>query len=74
MLRVILLNYKRPENVRQIVLSLWNMFPRITVINNNPDKRLPYWGGDVDVIYIEQRVPITRASDQTENIKLIIEF
>ena len=27
-----------------------------------------------DVIYIEQRVPITRASDQTENIKLIIEF
>ena len=27
-----------------------------------------------DVIYLEQRVPITRASDQTENIKLIIEF
>lgn len=27
-----------------------------------------------DVIYIENRSPITRASDQTENIKLIIEF
>ena len=27
-----------------------------------------------DVIYIEQRAPITRASDQTENVKLIVEF
>ena len=27
-----------------------------------------------DVIYIENRSPITRASDQTENVKLIIEF
>lgn len=27
-----------------------------------------------DVLYIENRAPITRASDQTENIKLIIEF
>ena len=27
-----------------------------------------------DIIYIEQRSPITRAADQTENIKLIIEF
>lgn len=27
-----------------------------------------------DVIYIENRAPITRALDQTENIKLIIEF
>ena len=27
-----------------------------------------------DVIYIENRAPITRASDQTENVKLIIEF
>jgi hypothetical protein len=27
-----------------------------------------------DVIYIENRAPITRAADQTENIKLIIEF
>jgi hypothetical protein len=27
-----------------------------------------------DVLYVENRAPITRASDQTENIKLIIEF
>ena len=27
-----------------------------------------------DIIYIEQRSPIARAADQTENIKLIIEF
>ena len=27
-----------------------------------------------DVIYVENRAPITRASDQTENVKLIIEF
>ena len=27
-----------------------------------------------DVLYIENRAPITRAADQTENIKLVIEF
>ena len=27
-----------------------------------------------DILYIENRKPITRASDQTENIKLIVEF
>ena len=27
-----------------------------------------------DVLYIENRSPITRASDQTENVKLVIEF
>jgi len=27
-----------------------------------------------DVIYVENRAPITRASDQTENVKLVIEF
>ena len=27
-----------------------------------------------DVLYIENRSPITRAADQTENVKLIIEF
>ncbi len=27
-----------------------------------------------DIIYIENRAPIIRASDQTENIKLVIEF
>ena len=27
-----------------------------------------------DVVYIENRALITRASDQTENVKLVIEF
>ena len=27
-----------------------------------------------DVMYVENRAPIVRAADQTENIKLIIEF
>ena len=27
-----------------------------------------------DIIYLENRTPITRASDQTENVKLIVEF
>ena len=27
-----------------------------------------------DVMYVENRSPITRAADQTENVKLIIEF
>jgi len=29
---------------------------------------------DGDIIYLENRAPITRATDQTENIKLIVEF
>ena len=29
---------------------------------------------DGDIIYIENRAPITRATDQTENVKLIVEF
>jgi hypothetical protein len=37
---------------------------------SNPE--LAYDSGDI--IYVEERSPITRASDQTENIKLIIEF
>jgi len=37
---------------------------------SNPE--LAYDSGDI--IYVEERSPISRASDQTENIKLIIEF
>ena len=37
---------------------------------NNPE--IAYYSGST--IYAENRAPITRASDQTENIKLIIEF
>ena len=31
----------------------------------------PYTG---DILYVENRVPISRASDQIEDIKLIIQF
>ena len=36
-------------------------------------------GGDLtrfsgDVLYVENRSPVTRASDQIEDIKLVIEF
>ena len=50
MLRVIILNYKRPENVKKIVFSLYKIFSKITVINNNPSYKLPYWGNGIDVI------------------------
>lgn len=50
MLRLIILNYKRPDNVKKIVFSLKKIFPKITIINNNPDYTLPYYGNGVDVI------------------------
>ena len=37
---------------------------------NNPE--IDYYSGDI--VYVENRAPILRAPDQTENIKLIIEF
>ena len=44
----------------------------ITFTNGYKDTELDRHKGDV--LYIENRAPITRASDQTENIKLVIEF
>ena len=38
MLRIIILNYERPENVKKIVFSLWKLFPKITVIYNTGHK------------------------------------
>jgi hypothetical protein len=45
---------------------------QITFTNGYKDTELDRHKGDV--LYIENRAPITRASDQTENIKLVIEF
>ncbi len=45
---------------------------QITFTSGYKDTELDRHKGDV--LYIENRAPITRASDQTENIKLIIEF
>ena len=49
MLRVVVLNYKRPDNVHKILLAYKDKFP-ITVINNNPSEPFPVVGGTVDVI------------------------
>ena len=77
MLRIILLNYKRPENVKKIVFSLWKMFPKITVINNNPSYRLPYWGGELDVINNEKNYFCMerwiRCYEYPEEYKLILD-
>jgi len=48
-IRVIVLNYKRPENVFKIISAYKNVFP-ITVINNNPSEPFPFYGQPVDVI------------------------
>ena len=45
---------------------------QITFTNGYKDTELDRHKGDV--LYIENRAPITRAADQTENIKLVIEF
>ena len=45
---------------------------QITFTSGYKDTELDRHKGDV--LYIENRAPITRASDQTENIKLVIEF
>ena len=44
----------------------------VTFASGYANPELAYDSGDI--IYVEERSPITRASDQTENIKLIIEF
>jgi hypothetical protein len=46
---------------------------------NNVTFSSGYTGAEIDadsgdILYVENRAPITRAADQTENIKLIIEF
>jgi hypothetical protein len=49
MLRVMVLNYKRPANVNKIIAAYKNKFP-ITVINNNPSDPFPVMGTNIDVI------------------------
>ena len=49
MLRIIILNYKRPDNVRAICDAFHKYFP-ITVINNNPDKKFSYHSKNVTVV------------------------
>lgn len=49
MLRIIVLNYKRPDNVRAICDAFHRSIP-ITVINNNPHESFEYRSRNVEVI------------------------
>ena len=46
MVRLIILNYKRPDNVLKIVKAFEGFYP-ITIINNNPDEHIQLPGIDV---------------------------
>ena len=77
MLRLVILNYKRPDNVKKIVFSLKKIFPKITIINNNPDYTLPYYGNGVDVINNQRNFFCMerwiRCFEYPEEFKLIID-
>ena len=77
MLRLIILNYKRPDNVKKIVFSLKKIFPKITIINNNPEYSLPYYGNGVDVINNQRNFFCMerwiRCFEYPEEFKLIID-
>ena len=77
MLRLIILNYKRPDNVKKIVFSLKKIFPKITIINNNAECSLPYYGNGVDVINNQRNFFCMerwiRCFEYPEEFKLIID-
>ena len=77
MLRLIILNYKRPDNVKKIVFSLKKIFPKITIINNTPEYFLPYYGNGVDVINNQRNFFCMerwiRCFEYPEEFKLIID-
>jgi uridine kinase len=65
--------YMEAEELSNYGAWNWNLLTdEITFTNGYKDTELDRHKGDV--LYIENRAPITRASDQTENIKLVIEF
>ena len=75
-IRIMVLNYKRPENVHKIIKAYRDQYP-ITVINNNPTEPFPYIGQPVDVInnnknyYCMERW--IRCFDYPEDYKLILD-
>ena len=58
-----------PFAVSEVVTGAGGATGTVSALTN---PEIEYYSGQV--IYVENRAPITRASDQTENIKLIIEF
>lgn len=76
MLRIIVLNYKRPENVRAICDAFHRSLP-ITVINNNPQQPFDYRSRKVEVINNEENKYCIerwlRCYDYPEPYKLILD-
>ena len=76
MLRIIILNYKRPENVKAICDAFHRSVP-ITVINNNPYKAFEYSSRKVDIINnTENKMCIERwlrCYDYPEPYKLVLD-
>src|SRR5210317_2186305 len=75
-LRVIVLNYKRQENVLKIVQALSLYFP-VTVINNNPNKSFPYLGQPIEVINNDENFMCmerwVRCFEYNEEYKLVLD-
>lgn len=75
-IRVIVLNYKRPDNVQKIIDAYRNIFP-VSVINNNPDQPFPYLGHPIDVINNEKNYYCmerwVRCFDYDEPYKFVID-
>lgn len=76
MLRIIILNYKRPENVKAICDAFHRSVP-ITVINNNPYKAFGYRSRKVNIINnTENKMCIERwlhCYDYPEPYKLVLD-
>lgn len=75
-IRIILLNYKRFDNVFSIIKTYKNVMP-ITVVNNNTDKHFPYLGQPIDVLNNEKNWMCMerwhRCFEYDEEFKLIID-
>ena len=74
-IRLIILNYKRQENVLNIATTYKTLMP-VTVVNNNPDDPFPYLGNGIDVINNEKNWLCmerwVRCFDYDESYKLIV--
>ena len=74
--RLIVLNYKRPDNVYNIINTYTNLLP-ISVVNNNPEEPFPYLGNGIDVINNEKNWMCmerwVRCFDYDEPYKFIID-
>ena len=75
-IRLIILNYKRPDNVYNIINTYTKLLP-ISVVNNNPEEPFPYLGNGIDVINNEKNWMCmerwVRCFDYDEPYKFIID-